>query len=890
MLKSLNTLRRAGFAICTLLLLQVTAYAQGDVTQPGDSIIASSANSPGSEAAPNALDDQPTKYLNFDTVGIDGLPSGFVVTPGVGKTVLSGLAMQSANDAPERDPKWVRLEGSNDEAPNWLEGDWTVIYENQNVPPWSSEFPADDRFQTQTFEFGVQIPYLHYRWTVVEVQGETANSMQIAEVEFLGKAYSQKDVTQPGDPIIASSANSPGSEAAPNALDNQPTKYLNFDTVGIDGLPSGFVVTPGVGKTVLSGLAMQSANDAPDRDPKWVRLEGSNDEAPNWLEGNWTVIYENENVPAWSTEFPTGDRFQTQTFEFGDQNPYLHYRWTVLEVQGEGANSMQIAEVEFLGQSVPVDVTQPGDSLIASSGNSPGSEAAPNALDNQPTKYLNFDTVGIDGLPSGFVVTPAVGETNVVGLTMQSANDAPDRDPLSIRLEGSNDTEPSWESGNWEVIYENEEITPWSTLFPTGDRFQTQEFYFFDNAKSYLHYRWTVLQVQGEAANSMQIAEVELLAFSTSADCDLADFLIKPVETPVLLGESAEFFTKVNGPWPLQWHKNGEPIPGAIQASYKTDPINAENAGDEYSVEIVGCEMSEPVKAVIFQPNSQPVSIGINFVGGGANGAPTSVEAADVGGVSLQAYWNNLPPDGAGVASGLQDNLLNSRNEDSGVTVEWISGNTWGAGTGTSNTDAKLLNGLIEGGDSEGTPSTITFTNVPDGTYSMLVYSVARPLEFPSVDFEQVESSQKIFMTEENADAYNSEPGYRQVTSIDSENRGTGNYVRFDDIIPAEGTVTLNFWDLGDGAANSTVNALQLIEGFSQELEITSIDIDPGSRNITITWASRETGRYIIERSTDLLNWDELDDSYPANGDSTTFIDAGVFGDLSKVFYRVTEE
>jgi hypothetical protein len=358
----------------------------------------------------------------------------------------------------------------------------------------------------------------------------------------------------------------------------------------------------------------------------------------------------------------------------------------------------------------------------------------------------------------------------------------------------------------------------------------------------------------------------------------------------VLLGESAEFFTKVNGPWPLQWHKNGEPIPGAIQASYKTDPITVENAEDEYSVEIVGCEMSDPVKAVIFQPNSQPVSIGINFVGAGANGAPTSVEAADVGGVSLQAYWNNLPPDDVGLASGLQDSLVNSRNEESGVTVEWISGNTWGAGTGTSNTDAKLLNGLIEGGDSEGTPSTITFTNVPDGTYSMVVYSVARPLEFPSVDFEQVESSQKIFMTEENADAYNAEPGYRQVTSIDSENRGTGNYVRFDDIIPAEGTVTLNFWDLGDGAANSTINALQLIEGFSQELEITSIDIDPVSRNITITWNSRETGRYIIERSTDLLNWDELDDSYPANGDLTTFVDAGVFGDLSKVFYRVTEE
>src|ERR1051326_7946494 len=37
------------------------------------------------------------------------------------------------------------------------------------------------------------------------------------------------DVTQPGDPIVPSSNNSPLSEGAANAIDNQPTKYLNFD-------------------------------------------------------------------------------------------------------------------------------------------------------------------------------------------------------------------------------------------------------------------------------------------------------------------------------------------------------------------------------------------------------------------------------------------------------------------------------------------------------------------------------------------------------------------------------------------------------------------------------------------------------------------------------------
>ena len=39
-----------------------------------------------------------------------------------------------------------------------------------------------------------------------------------------------QSVAQPGDPVIASSANSPGSEGVANAIDGKPTKYLNFDS------------------------------------------------------------------------------------------------------------------------------------------------------------------------------------------------------------------------------------------------------------------------------------------------------------------------------------------------------------------------------------------------------------------------------------------------------------------------------------------------------------------------------------------------------------------------------------------------------------------------------------------------------------------------------------
>src|SRR5437867_5637347 len=80
------------------------------------------------------------------------------------------------------------------------------------------------------------------------------------------------DITQPGDPIVPTSNNSPGSEGVANAIDNQPTKYLNFDK-----LNTGFTVTPRVGLSVAQCLTLTSANDAPERDPASFTLEGSYD-------------------------------------------------------------------------------------------------------------------------------------------------------------------------------------------------------------------------------------------------------------------------------------------------------------------------------------------------------------------------------------------------------------------------------------------------------------------------------------------------------------------------------------------------------------------------------------------------------------------------------------
>src|SRR4051812_31748931 len=95
---------------------------------------------------------------------------------------------------------------------------------------------------------------------------------------------------------------------------------------------------------------------------------------------------------------------------------------------------MQISEVELLGDHWPQNVSKRGDPVVVISGNFPASSAPANAIDDQPTVYRNFDK-----LNAGFTVTPSIGKTIVVGLSLTSGADGPERDPASYVLFASND-------------------------------------------------------------------------------------------------------------------------------------------------------------------------------------------------------------------------------------------------------------------------------------------------------------------------------------------------------------------------------------------------------------------------------------------------------------------
>lgn len=159
------------------------------------------------------------------------------------------------------------------------------------------------------------------------------------------------------------------------------------------------------------------------------------------------------------------------------------------------------------------DVTKPGDTIQlvngandddGNSGPPPANEGVEHAIDNLGQKYLNFLDLG-----SGFAVAPSMGSTVVTGIRLWTANDAVPRDPASYVLEGSSSLD-----GTWSLISQGALSLPEGRN--TGGNVELNSAFFqevsFDNSAAYGAYRLTFPTLKdAAAANSMQIAEVELL-------------------------------------------------------------------------------------------------------------------------------------------------------------------------------------------------------------------------------------------------------------------------------------------------------------------------------------------------------------------------------------------
>jgi hypothetical protein len=136
---------------------------------------------------------------------------------------------------------------------------------------------------------------------------------------------------------------------------------------------------------------------------------------------------------------------------------------------------------------------------------SPTGEQATNAIDNDSaTKYLNFD--GKNNTASGLTVRTANGGI-ARGLTITSANDAPERDPATYIISGSNDNTTFTEIASGSV--------PAFTA-----RFETKSVS-FANTTAYKDYKISFPTTATSNGCCMQVAEIEILGYPASAGTEI---------------------------------------------------------------------------------------------------------------------------------------------------------------------------------------------------------------------------------------------------------------------------------------------------------------------------------------------------------------------------------
>ena len=204
----------------------------------------------------------------------------------------------------------------------------STAIETAPIVAWPPAEDASDRLKRL---------YLREKKLLAKVREMGGNEFTNIGLEDLSNLKTM-DLSRPSDPIKGTSGNSPKNESPLLAIDDQPaTKYLNFDGAG-----SGLEIK--VQNTIVNGITITSANDAPERDPKSFVLSGSND-------GKSFVEIASGSIPV------SRGRGKLKTMRFPNGKSFSNYRVVFPELVGDGKIPVQIAEFELLPklEGSPID-------------------------------------------------------------------------------------------------------------------------------------------------------------------------------------------------------------------------------------------------------------------------------------------------------------------------------------------------------------------------------------------------------------------------------------------------------------------------------------------------------------------------------------------------------
>jgi hypothetical protein len=334
----------------------------------------------------------------------------------------------------------------------------------------------------------------------------------------------------------------PAAEDPTNAIDGLADKYLNFGKEG-----SGFIVTP-FAPIAVESFQITTANDAPGRDPATWALYGFNGTLTTTSSGPTPAINPDGLAEAW-TLIASGSVALPGDPNIGNDqrgvlgplvviNPsvidagYDNYKMifpTLKATNGPGVDSLQFQEIQFYSQEdgaggsaflSPTDPIIGVDEIRSWSGSSyPSPNETPAKVLDQlaSTKYLNFGREG-----SGAIITNTEGAIQVGTMRLTTANDAPNRDPATYELWGTNDPIQSVDNSDglggesWTLISSGGLTLP-------AARGDSSTFVPINAASAYKSFKLIFPTLKNApATNSMQLADVQFYTGSVPEPSTLA--------------------------------------------------------------------------------------------------------------------------------------------------------------------------------------------------------------------------------------------------------------------------------------------------------------------------------------------------------------------------------
>ncbi|CAF5087425.1 unnamed protein product [Rotaria sp. Silwood1] len=158
--------------------------------------------------------------------------------------------------------------------------------------------------------------------------------------------------------------------------------------------------------------------------------------------------------------------------------------------------------------------TLAGGSIGGSDGVFSNSQEYPSmAIDGSTTtKYLNFGTLSNPGINTGFYVIPKISNASIAcSILFATANDFPQRDPITVTLEGSNTTSTNtlMSGSSWTLIYNgstgiNALVDPGRNTYVPPQN--------FSNAKAYAAYRLLITSKRS-SEYSVQYSEAQIWGY-----------------------------------------------------------------------------------------------------------------------------------------------------------------------------------------------------------------------------------------------------------------------------------------------------------------------------------------------------------------------------------------